>query len=100
MADTIGIESFRSMLKRSSYHGTCHHMREKHLNRYANESAGWHDVRCCNTVEQMGWVKPESISLIVTSLPCADQQKDLYGGVHPDDYGNRFLPKPSRFRQP
>ncbi len=34
----------------------------------------------------------ESINLIVTSPPYADQRKHTYGGVHPDKYVNWFLP--------
>ena len=33
-----------------------------------------------------------SIDLIVTSPPYADQRKDTYGGVHPDKYVEWFLP--------
>jgi DNA modification methylase len=33
-----------------------------------------------------------SIDLIVTSPPYADQRKHTYGGVHPDDYVEWFLP--------
>ena len=53
MAHTNGIESFWSMLKRG-YHGTYHHLSEKHLTRYVNEFAGRHNDRCSGTVEQMG----------------------------------------------
>lgn len=52
MAHTNGIESFWSMLKRG-YHGTYHHMSEKHLNRYVNEFAGRHNIRCADTESQM-----------------------------------------------
>lgn len=43
-AHTSGIESFWSMLKRG-YVGTCHKMSFKHLDRYAAEFAGRHNVR-------------------------------------------------------
>ena len=33
-----------------------------------------------------------SIDLIFTSPPYADQRKNTYGGVHPCDYVNWFLP--------
>ncbi len=33
-----------------------------------------------------------SIDLIVTSPPYADQRKDTYGGIHPDKYVEWFLP--------
>jgi site-specific DNA-methyltransferase (adenine-specific) len=34
----------------------------------------------------------ESVDLIVTSPPYADQRKSIYGGVHADDYVEWFLP--------
>ena len=33
-----------------------------------------------------------SVDLIVTSPPYADQRKDTYGGIHPDRYAEWFLP--------
>jgi site-specific DNA-methyltransferase (adenine-specific) len=38
------------------------------------------------------WLPAECIDLIVTSPPYADQRKDTYGGVHPDNYVEWFLP--------
>ena len=52
MAHTNGIESFWSLLKRG-YHGTYHHMSEKHLNSYVQEFAGRHNIRDDHTVDQM-----------------------------------------------
>ena len=52
MAHTNGIESFWSLLKRG-YHGTYHHMSEKHLNRYVSEFAGRHNDRGADTIDQM-----------------------------------------------
>lgn len=34
----------------------------------------------------------DSVDLIVTSPPYADQRKNTYGGIHPDDYVKWFLP--------
>jgi site-specific DNA-methyltransferase (adenine-specific)/site-specific DNA-methyltransferase (cytosine-N4-specific) len=33
-----------------------------------------------------------SVDLIVTSPPYADQRKNTYGGIHPDKYVEWFLP--------
>ncbi len=38
-----------------------------------------------------------SIDLIFTSPPYADQRKNTYGGVRPDEYVNWFLPKAAQF---
>ena len=52
MAHTNGIESFWALLKRG-YHGTYHHMSEKHLDRYVGEFAGRHSDRSSDTIDQM-----------------------------------------------
>ena len=52
MAHTNGIESFWALLKRG-YHGTYHHMSEKHLGRYVLEFSGRHNIRDLDTVAQM-----------------------------------------------
>ena len=49
---TNGIESLWSMFKRG-YHGTFHHLSEKHLARYVAEFAGRHNVRDLDTIVQM-----------------------------------------------
>jgi site-specific DNA-methyltransferase (adenine-specific) len=38
------------------------------------------------------WLPPHCIDLIVTSPPYADQRSHTYGGVHPDEYVEWFLP--------
>ena len=40
------------MLK-CGYHGTYHHMSEKHLGRYVGEFAGRHNARPADTIDQM-----------------------------------------------
>ena len=51
-AHTNGLESFWSLMKRG-YHGTYHHMSEKHLDRYINEFSGRHNSRPLDTLDQM-----------------------------------------------
>jgi DNA modification methylase len=41
----------------------------------------------------------DSIDLIFTSPPYADQRKRSYGGVRPNDYVDWFMPKASQFRR-
>lgn len=42
--------------------------------------------------EKLGLLDENSVDLIVTSPPYADQRKDTYGGIHPDKYVKWFLP--------
>ena len=42
--------------------------------------------------EQLKFLPENSVDLIVTSPPYADQRKNTYGGVHPDKYVEWFLP--------
>ena len=41
---------------------------------------------------------PRSVDLIFTSPPYADQRKTTYGGIHPDDYVEWFLPRAEAMR--
>ncbi len=52
MAHTNGIESFWALLKRG-YHGTFHHISEKHLHRYVNEFSNRHNTRDMDTADMM-----------------------------------------------
>lgn len=45
-----------------------------------------------NCAEELSQMEDESIQLIITSPPYADQRKNTYGGIHPDDYVEWFLP--------
>jgi len=52
----------------------------------------------CGDCEQVLEGFPDnSIDLIFTSPPYADQRKRIYGGVKPDEYANWFLPKAEQF---
>lgn len=51
-AHTNGIESFWALLKRG-YHGTYHHMSEKHLDRSVGEFSGRFNQRELDTINQM-----------------------------------------------
>jgi site-specific DNA-methyltransferase (adenine-specific)/site-specific DNA-methyltransferase (cytosine-N4-specific) len=42
--------------------------------------------------EQLKLLPDNSVDLIVTSPPYADQRKSTYGGIHPDKYVEWFLP--------
>lgn len=42
--------------------------------------------------KQLKLLPDNSVDLIVTSPPYADQRKNTYGGIHPDEYVDWFLP--------
>ncbi|MFH2048244.1 MAG: site-specific DNA-methyltransferase [bacterium] len=42
--------------------------------------------------QELKLLKDKSVDLIVTSPPYADQRKNTYGGIHPDNYVEWFLP--------
>ena len=50
------------------------------------------DVYLGDCKEQLKMLPDNSVDLIVTSPPYADQRKSTYGGIHPDNYVNWFLP--------
>lgn len=54
-AHTNGMESHWSLIKRA-YHGTFHHFSGKHTDRYVTEFTGRHNMRCNDTVDQMGFI--------------------------------------------
>ena len=43
-------------------------------------------------LEQLSKLQSESVDLIVTSPPYADQRKSTYGGIKPDEYVQWFMP--------
>ena len=42
--------------------------------------------------DQLTKISDNTVDLIITSPPYADQRKKTYGGVHPDNYVEWFLP--------
>ena len=50
------------------------------------------DIYLGDCKEQLKLIPNDSIDLIVTSPPYADQRKNVYGGIHPNEYVNWFLP--------
>ena len=52
---------------------------------------------CLNALSE-GWITSDSVNLIVTSPPYADQRKNTYGGIHPDNYVDWFLPRAQIFK--
>ena len=51
------------------------------------------EIFCGDCQDILREIPKNSIDLIFTSPPYADQRKNAYGGIHPDDYINWFLPK-------
>lgn len=59
-----------------------------------------HDVIICGDCEEVLKDFPDdSIDLIITSPPYADQRKRTYGGIKPDEYVDWFLPKAAEFKR-
>jgi len=50
------------------------------------------DLYFGDSKEQLKNLADNSVDLIVTSPPYADQRKNTYGGIHPDKYVEWFLP--------
>ncbi len=50
---------------------------------------------CCEEVLKN--VPDDSVDLIFTSPPYADQRRSTYGGIHPDKYVDWFMPKADQF---
>lgn len=50
------------------------------------------DIYLGDSKEQLKNLPDNSVDLIVTSPPYADQRKGTYGGIHPDKYVEWFLP--------
>lgn len=50
------------------------------------------DIYLGDSKEKLNLLPDNSVDLIVTSPPYADQRKSTYGGIHPDKYVEWFLP--------
>ena len=50
------------------------------------------DILEGDSKEQLRYIDANSIDLIITSPPYADQRKNTYGGIHPAEYVEWFLP--------
>lgn len=50
------------------------------------------NILCGDCTEKLKELKNNSIDLIFTSPPYADQRKNTYGGIHPDKYVDWFIP--------
>lgn len=50
------------------------------------------DIFLGDSKELLKLIDSNSVDLIVTSPPYADQRKTTYGGIHPDEYVEWFLP--------
>lgn len=59
----------------------------------SDETIQWHNrIIQGNCLTVLPLLPAESVDLIVTSPPYADRRKNTYGGVHPDEYVEWFLP--------
>ena len=50
------------------------------------------DIRCGDSREQLKSLPRDSVDLVITSPPYADQRKNVYGGIRPEEYIDWFLP--------
>ena len=52
-----------------------------------------------NSLNELGKYPADCVDLIFTSPPYADSRKKTYGGIHPDNYVEWFLPFVDQFRR-
>jgi site-specific DNA-methyltransferase (adenine-specific) len=62
-------------------------------------SANKSDIYFGDCLEVLRGINDNSIDLIVTSPPYADQRNGTYGGIHPDKYVAWFLPRAEQFKR-
>ena len=63
------------------------------------QSALQHRVMHGDCAELMRGLEAASVNLIVTSPPYADQRKNTYGGIHPDNYVDWWLPRADEMKR-
>ena len=56
-------------------------------------------IHCSDCLTLLPFLPDQSVDLIVTSPPYADQRKSTYGGIHPDKYVEWFLPISSELKR-
>ena len=49
-------------------------------------------IACGDAADLLRALPAESVQLVVTSPPYADQRRNTYGGIHPDEYVEWFMP--------
>ncbi len=64
--------------------------------RSASGAAAIYNGDCAQVIASE--IPDQSVNLIVTSPPYADQRHGNYGGIHPDRYAEWFLPKAQAFK--
>ena len=57
----------------------------------------WNELLLGDCEEVLKGLPEESVDLIFTSPPYADQRKRTYGGIRPNDYVDWFMPKADQF---
>ena len=56
-------------------------------------------IHCGDCLDVLKDQPDDSVNLIVTSPPYADRRKKTYGGIHPDEYVEWFLPRAAEFKR-
>jgi site-specific DNA-methyltransferase (adenine-specific) len=58
----------------------------------SDKKIGMARIICGDSKVALGKIQTDSVDLVVTSPPYADQRKNTYGGIHPNKYVEWFLP--------
>ncbi|MBI1929254.1 site-specific DNA-methyltransferase, partial [Candidatus Poribacteria bacterium] len=51
------------------------------------------DIYLGDCLDVLANFEPDTFDLIITSPPYADSRAKTYGGIHPDEYVDWFLPR-------